>query len=91
MRNRDMPCKPCSVDESRSGLINIVSGEPCEPTPLGFSGMTKLESAAIKAMAALLSCNDMSLYDTPNEWKEDVVEGAIEFANALFDKLEEKK
>lgn len=75
MKNADMP--------AMSGVA--ATGEV-------FLGLTKRKYTATKAMQGLLSDPSYAdLYDTPEEWRKNIVEASVEFADALLaelDKLE---
>jgi len=79
MENRNMPSKP--VDAYYDGELGTSPA----------TGLTKLEYAAIAAMQGLLSYGDVTKYDNADEWKKDIEESAVEFANGLFDELEREK
>lgn len=77
MRNRNMPAKPIFSDAGNTThKSNIDANEFC-------TGLTKLEYAAIKILASLLS-DDGFIPD------EDGVKWAIKYADRLFDELEKQ-
>jgi len=56
--------------------------------------LTKREKFSLKAMKGLLAssdCDTVSAYNSSQEWKKDIIESAIEFADGLIEELEKTK
>lgn len=80
MKNADTPAMPTALTEY---------------TPDGkeytqeYEGLTKREMFAMHAMQGLLSDSDYAdSYETAKEWRKNVSEAAVEFADALLKELE---
>lgn len=65
----------------------INKNQPAAPC-LGYSGLKKREVLAMAAMQGLLTSDSVEAYDNAGEWKKDIVESSVEFADALLAELE---
>lgn len=86
-----MPSKPCHEDKSRANMFSVGGDEKpslCAPKPLGFIGLTKLESAAIAAMQGLLVNAGRNGLEIQGGL---LAAEAVNQANALFDELEKSE
>lgn len=75
MKNADMPAMPTTA----------ATGEV-------FTGLNKREMVAMHAMQALLSDSEnVTAFDTALEWRTNIIEASVEFADLLLEKLERTK
>lgn len=83
MKNADKPAMPQAATKD-GYACNYGSSELQVPT-----GLTKREMFAMHAMQGLLSDGSyVELYETPDEWRKNITEASVEFADALLDELE---
>lgn len=83
MDNKDMPAMPQSATEQGYGCNY---GDEFGQVP---TGLTKREMIAMHAMQGLLADSTYpDLYDTPEEWRKNVTEASVEFADALLKELD---
>ena len=68
------------------------SDMPAMPTQVNggdlYGGLTKREHFAGLAMQGLLESTLFTISETPEYWKNDTIESAVEFADALLAELE---
>ncbi|CAH9011763.1 putative coil containing protein [Vibrio phage 191E37-1] len=80
MKNADMPAMPVN-NFLKEGNLAVSTNE--------FQGLTKREMFAMHAMQGLLSDGLYAdLYSTADEWRKNITEASVEFADALLEELE---
>lgn len=80
MKNADMPAMP--VEFNGFGQY----------APEAYTGLTKREIVAMHAMQALLSDSEnVTAFDTALEWRTNIIEASVEFADLLLAELERTK
>lgn len=77
-----MPAMPTPYAVSEAGDI-YGGGE-------GECGLTKREHFAVLAMQGLLASTLFTTSKTPEYWKNDTIESAVEFADALLAELDKE-
>ena len=85
--NSDMPAMPQSDSMAEQWI------DPTDTSKGTYyaTGLTKLEHFAGLAMQGFLSnsvMGDSNLHDSASEWKKDIAESSVEFANALLSQLD---
>jgi hypothetical protein len=87
MKNANSPAMPAKAMFTSDGKVHdFQCGDNAQ---FCFPGMTKREMIAMNAMQGLLSDpNYVELYDTPEEWRKNIVEASVEFADALLAELD---
>ena len=87
MKNADMPAMPQSFAMTEQECGTAVSHMANDELPMNI-GLTKREMFAMNAMQGLLSDGSYAdLYETAGEWRKNVVEASVEFADALLEGL----
>lgn len=77
MKNADKPAMPIELN----GFGQFA--------PEAHTGLTKREMFAMHAMQGFLSDADYAdLYETAPEWRKNIAEASVEFADALLKELE---
>ncbi|CAM0042879.1 hypothetical protein VPHK392_0016 [Vibrio phage K392] len=80
MKNADMPAMPVN-NFLKEGDLAVSTNE--------FQGLTKREVFAMHAMQGLLSDGSYAdLYNTADEWRKNITEASVEFADVLLEELE---
>ena len=80
MKNADMPAMPVN-NFLKEGDLAVSTNE--------FQGLTKREMFAMHAMQGLLSDGSYAdLYNTADEWRKNITEASVEFADVLLEELE---
>ncbi|CAM0009153.1 hypothetical protein VPHK359_0017 [Vibrio phage K359] len=80
MKNADIPAMPVN-SFLKEGDLAVSTNE--------FQGLTKREMFAMHAMQGLLSDGSYAdLYNTADEWRKNITEASVEFADVLLEELE---
>lgn len=86
MKNADMPAMPTQTYDQNAAMQGLAV------TVTERAGLSKREMVAMHAMQALLSDSEnVTAFDTALEWRTNIIEASVEFADLLLAELERTK
>lgn len=86
MKNADMPAMPTQTYDQNAAMQGLAV------TVTEHAGLSKREMVAMHAMQALLSDSEnVTAFDTALEWRTNIIEASVEFADLLLAELERTK